>query len=429
MVKETGYYDTLGVSPTATADELKKAYRKLAMKYHPDKNPNEGERFKAISQAYEVLADAKKREIYDQGGEEAIKEGGSGGGGGHNPMDIFNMFFGAGGGRRGHDGPQKGKDVVHQLSVTLEELYNGNTRKLALKKKVLCSACEGRGGKEGAVQKCDGCRGSGMQVRIQQIAPGMVQQIQSVCGKCEGQGERISDKDRCKTCNGKKTSQQREILEVHVDKGMKDGQQIRFAGQGDQEPGIEAGDVIIVLDEEKHERFERKGQDLYLKMDLSLTEALCGCQKAVTTLDKRPLVLALIPGEVITTGDFKCVLGEGMPMYKNPFEKGRLVIQFNVVFPPDNWISSEKLAELEKLLPPRVDCKIPMDAEECELQRFDPTQQQRDRRGSSQRGGGRGHAHHPFAHMMGGHGHGGDDSDDEDGGAGMGGQRVQCANQ
>ena len=148
---------------------MKKAYRKLASKYHPDKNPNEGEKFKQISQAYEVLSDAKKRELYDKGGEQAIKEGGAGGGFG-SPMDIFDMFFG-GGGRMQRE--RRGKNVVHQLSVTLEDLYNGATRKLALQQNVICDKCEGRGSKKGAVKCCSNCRGTGMH----QIGPGMVQQI------------------------------------------------------------------------------------------------------------------------------------------------------------------------------------------------------------------------------------------------------------
>lgn len=147
MVKETKFYDVLGVKPGCSQDDLKKAYRKLALKYHPDKNPNEGERFKQISQAYEVLSDPEKKQIYDMGGEQALKEGG-GGGGFSSPMDLFDMFFGGGfGGGRDKRRERRGKNVVHQLSVTLEELYKGCIRKLALQKNIICDKCEGRVGR------------------------------------------------------------------------------------------------------------------------------------------------------------------------------------------------------------------------------------------------------------------------------------------
>ncbi|XP_049946336.1 dnaJ homolog subfamily A member 1 [Schistocerca serialis cubense] len=377
MVKETTYYDVLGVKPNCTLDELKKAYRKLALKYHPDKNPNEGEKFKQISQAYEVLSNPEKRRIYDQGGEQALKEGG--GNGFSAPMDIFDMFFGqAFGGRgRGRARERRGKDVIHQLSVSLEELYKGAVRKLALQKNVICDKCEGRGGKKGAVETCPACHGNGMQVHIQQLGPGMIQQIQSMCSECRGQGERINPKDRCKQCQGKKTIRDRKILEVHVDKGMVDGQKIVFGGEGDQEPGLEPGDIIIVLDEKEHEMFKRSGCDLIMRMNIELVEALCGFQRVIRTLDDRDLVITCLPGEVTKHGDVKCILNEGMPQYKNPFEKGRLIIQFLVNFPAT--IPPEVIPQLENCLPPRPESMIPDGAEECLLMEMDPEHEARRR--------------------------------------------------
>merc|ERR1712032_1659866 len=311
------------------------------------------------------------------GGEQGIKEGGSGGGGGMNPMDIFDMFSGGGGGDpfgRGSFGRQRGprrtKNLVHQLSVSLEDMYNGTVRKLALQKNVICDGCEGIGGKPGAVQKCPNCRGTGMQ------------QIQSMCGECHGEGERVDPKLRCKKCNGRKVNRERKILEVSVDKGMEDGQKVTFSGEGDQEPGLEPGDIIIVLDEKAHALFKRNGQDLIMKMDVSLTEALTGLKKAVKTLDERTLVIQTVRGEVIKSGDLKMVRGEGMPQYRNPFEKGRLIIQFNVVFPPALEPSvAEKLASI---LPPADEPILPDEVDEVDLNDFDPEadrQQQHHRMG------------------------------------------------
>merc|ERR1719187_394938 len=358
--------------------------------------------------AYEVLSNPEKRKLYDQAGEQGIKEGGGGGGGGMNPMDIFDMFFGGGGG--GHPfgrgrgrGPRRTKNLMHQLSVSLEDMYNGSVRKLALQKNVICDGCEGLGGKAGAVQKCPNCRGTGMQVRIQQLGPGMMQQIQSMCGECHGEGERVDPKLRCKKCNGRKVNRERKILEVSVDKGMGDGQKVTFSGEGDQEPGLEPGDIIIVLDEKEHPTFKRNGQDLVMKMDISLTEALTGMKKTIKTLDDRTLVIQTVRGEVIKTGDLKQIQGEGMPQYRNPFEKGRLIIQFNVVFPPN--LEPSVAEALAKVLPPVEEPMVPDDHDEVDMNDFDP---ENDRHNQNNR--------HQYDDDEEGHGHGH-------------GPGVQCASQ
>ncbi|XP_063053815.1 dnaJ homolog subfamily A member 1 isoform X1 [Engraulis encrasicolus] len=403
MVRETGFYDLLGVSPKASPDEIKKAYRKLALKYHPDKNPNEGERFKLISQAYEVLSDAKKRDLYDQGGEQAIKEGGMAGEG-SSPMDIFNMFFG-GGGRTQRE--RRGKNVVHQLGVTLEEMYNGATRKLGLQKNVICEKCDGYGGKKGTLQKCSTCKGRGVQIQVHQIGPGMIQQVQSVCSDCQGQGESFSAKDRCKKCDGQKVERKKKILEVHIEKGMKDSQKIPFHGEGDQEPGLEPGDVLIVLDQKEHSVFQRQENNLFMKMDIKLVEALCGFRKTIQTLDDRTLVITSHPGQVVKHNDVRCVQGEGMPVYKEPYEKGLLIIQFQVEFPQNDFLPQSLLPQLERLLPERDDVMLSDDMEEVDLEEMGSDHNQRKSYNSSK----------PAYN---------DDDDDEDGPRTQG---VQCQTQ
>uniref|UniRef100_A0A803PR54 DnaJ-like protein n=1 Tax=Cannabis sativa TaxID=3483 RepID=A0A803PR54_CANSA len=187
----TKYYEVLGVSKNATPEELKKAYRKAAIKNHPDKG-GDPEKFKELAQAYEVLNDPEKREIYDQYGEDALKEGMSGGGPSHNPFDIFESFFGGGafgGGSSSRGRRQKqGEDVVHTLKVSLEDLYNGASKKLSLSRNALCQKCKGKGCKSGIAGKCYGCQGSGMKVSMRQIGLGMIQRMQHVCPDCQGSG-------------------------------------------------------------------------------------------------------------------------------------------------------------------------------------------------------------------------------------------------
>uniref|UniRef100_A0A8C3G0Y8 DnaJ heat shock protein family (Hsp40) member A2 n=1 Tax=Cyclopterus lumpus TaxID=8103 RepID=A0A8C3G0Y8_CYCLU len=373
-VVDTKLYDILGVSPSSTENELKKAYRKLAKEYHPDKNPNAGDKFKEISFAYEVLTNPEKKELYDRYGEQGLREGG---GGGPGMDDIFSHIFGGGlfgfmggqGSRSRNGGRRRGEDMVHPLKVTLEDVYNGKTTKLQLSKNVLCSTSL---------------------TRLIYPTPGEV----------------ISEKDRCKKCEGKKVVKEVKILEVHVDKGMKHGQKITFGGEADQAPGVEPGDIVLVLQEKENETFRRDGNDLFMNHKLGLVEALCGFQFMLKHLDERQIVVKYPAGKVIEPGSVRVVRGEGMPQYRNPFEKGDLYIKFDVQFPDNNWISPEKLVELEDMLPSRSEPPIiTADTEEVDLQDYDVSQ--------SSTSGSRREAYN--------------DSSDEEGG--HHGPGVQCAHQ
>ncbi|KAI9190587.1 uncharacterized protein BJ171DRAFT_544236 [Polychytrium aggregatum] len=355
MVKETKYYEVLGVDPSCSENDLKKAYRKLALKYHPDKNPDAGDQFKEISHAYEILSDSNKRQVYDQFGEAGLN--GDGGMGGGMPTDIFEHLFGGGHSNffdRRPQGPRRGKDMLHSLKVSLEDLYKGKVSKLALQKQVLCAKCDGKGGKDGvAPSTCQGCGGRGIKVVIRQMGP-MIQQMQQTCPDCNGEGEILKEKDRCKQCNGKKINTERKILEVFIEKGMRSGQKIPFAGEADQAPGIIPGDIIIVLEEKEHARFTRKDDDLFIKVKIDLLTALTGGQFSIKHLDDRILLVNILPGEVIRPGARKCIRHEGMPRYKNPFDKGGLFIEFEVEFPENNWVTDEaKFKLLEQVLPAR----------------------------------------------------------------------------
>lgn len=368
---ETKFYDILGVNPSATDAELKKAYRKQALKYHPDKNPNAGDKFKEISQAYEVLSDPDKREIYDEFGEQGIKEqGGRGGGAGFtSPMDMFNMFFGGGmpGGGGRNRSKAKSQPMVHKLSVSLEELYNGKLRKIAANRDLKCSGCDGKGGSN--VTTCTDCKGRGMKVSTRQIGPGMIQQMQSACDKCQSKGEVVDPKSICKACKGKRTVRDKKILEIHVEAGMASNHKFTFHGEGDHEPGKEPGDIIIQLEEKEHSLFQRHGTDLSMRIDISLHEALCGLKVPIQTLDNRHILLSTKPGEIVKHGAMKMVEGEGFPTHRDPFHKGRLIVVFNVEFPTE--LNAEVATELANLLPKHQGKVIPKDSDVVKMADFD----------------------------------------------------------
>ncbi|KAK7043725.1 Type I HSP40 co-chaperone [Paramarasmius palmivorus] len=355
MVRETKFYDLLEVSPNASEADLKKAYRKKALRLHPDKG-GDPELFKEVTHAYEVLSDPEKRSIYDARGEAGLSE--AGGMGGMDPQDLFSQlfggggfggggFFGGGGGRS--QGPRKTKDLVHRIHVTLEDLYKGKTTKLALTRNIICSKCKGKGGKEGAVRTCSTCNGRGVKMIIRQMGP-MIQQMQSACDDCAGTGEIINPKDRCGQCKGKKTVPDKKVLEVHIDKGMKGGQTIQFRGESDQAPNAETGDVIIVIEEKPHDRFKRQENDLIYEQEIDLLTALGGGQFSIKHLDDRALIVKLEPGEVIKHGDLKVIHGQGMPSQRH-HEPGDMYIKLTVAFPDS--ISPEAIPLLESALPPR----------------------------------------------------------------------------
>jgi len=248
--------------------------------------------------------------------------------------------------------------------VTLEDLYKGKTTKLSLQKNVLCADCNGKGSKNPqAVTKCGGCKGQGIKITLRQIAPGMVQQMQQTCPECRGAGEVIREKDRCTRCTGSKTYSEKKVLDVYIDKGMRHGQRVVFAGEGDQSPDIIPGDIIVVLQQKEHQTFKRDGDDLYMEQELTLHEALCGYELRINHLDGRILRVIGTPGQVVTPGDTKCIIGEGMPIHKRPYEKGRLIIRFTVQFPKQLKEDAVKL--LEKALP-RPKAKPPVKDEEVE---------------------------------------------------------------
>lgn len=379
MVVETKLYDLLGVDPCADENEIKKSYRKMALKCHPDKNPGDSaasEKFKDISRAFEVLSDCEKRAIYNQYGEAGLSEscGHGAPAGFSNPSDLFEHLFGFSTGRRDH-GPRKGKDMTHHLNVSLEDLYKGKTSKLAFEKTVICCKCSGRGGKEDALQTCPACKGHGIRTRIIRMGP-MIQQYQSSCEECQGQGKYFKEKDSCKACHGKGMVQERKILEVRVNPGMNNEQKIVFKEESHQSPSIIPGDVLVVLKEKPHPRFKREKENLFTDVEIDLVTALSGGEFVLKHLDDRFLHISICKGEIITPGAIKVIERQGFPSERHPCEFGRLYIKFDIKFPLPCELSPANMCALESALPPRraLQCLQGASVNECVLSAFDPSQ-------------------------------------------------------
>lgn len=296
--------------------------------------------------------------------------------------NLFSQIFGGGlfsmGGMRGPGMRQKqrGEDTVHPLKVSLEDVYNGKTSKLELSKNVICKACNGVGGKARTV--CKDCKGHGITVTYKVIGQGLTQHVQRRCAECQGQGTTLSEKDCCWTCKGKRVINETKILEVHIDKGMKDCQKFYFAGEGDQQPDMEPGDVIIILQQKEHPIFQRIADDLFMTHTITLTEALCGFTFVLKHLDGRDLLIKNEPGTIISPGDLKGIKNEGMPHYKNPFEKGNLYIKFQISFPDNNFQTEEVLKSIESLLPPRSPFVMPVGENVEEVIMMEYTEEKRE---------------------------------------------------
>lgn len=330
MVKDSEYYNILGVEVNATEDEIKRAYRKLALKYHPDKNkePSAQEKFKEVSMAYECLSDPDKRKMYDQYGKDS-----AGMEGGIDPNDIFASFFGGSARTRGEPKP---KDIMHELPVPLETFYTGKTVKLAITRDRLCSKCGGSGSKiSNASAKCKDCSGRGVRMVTRQLAPGFIQQMQVTCPTCQGKGTSIREEDKCDACKGRQTVTEKKIFDVVIEKGMHQGDNVTFRGEGTQIPDVRlAGDIIVIFAQKPHPLFTRKGNHLIISHTISLAEALTGFAMNITHLDKRELSLVSPNGFIVDPYKLYSVPREGMPVPRTGgVERGNLVIKFTVVFP------------------------------------------------------------------------------------------------
>ena len=339
------YYEVLGVSKTATQDELKKAYRKLARKYHPDlnkDNPEAAEKFKECNEAYSVLSDEQKRAQYDQFGPEAFENGGMGGGpgaggfggfggfGGSGMEDIFDMFFGGQGrgGRSNNVGPQRGADLRYDMEITFEEAAFGVGKEISLKRAERCEHCHGEGAEPGSkVETCPECHGSGY-VRFTQNTMFGQMVNERPCSRCHGEGKIISNP--CKECGGSGTVKKTKKLKVKIPAGVDNGSRLRVGGEG--EAGLKggpSGDLYVYLYVKPHKFFERDGTTVLCEVPINIVQATLGAEIKVPTLDGQ--VTMKVP-EGTQPGKVMRLKGKGIPSLRGG-GRGDQLVRMKVVVP------------------------------------------------------------------------------------------------
>ena len=358
------FYEVLGVEKTASADEIKKAYRKAAMKYHPDRNPGDKEaeaKFKEAGEAYEVLSDDDKRSRYDQFGHQGVDPnfnpgfggfgGGFGGGSGFGGFgdfgDIFSDFFGGGASRSSaRNAPRRGENVASRLELTFEEAAFGVEKEVSATRIENCAKCSGSGSADGAVDTCTRCGGSG-QIRTTQNFMGMAMQSTSPCPVCSGRGKVI--KNPCTICKGKGKVRRPQKVKVKVPAGVDEGQMVRVHGQGNVGTnGGPAGDLLVEIILKRHKLFERDGADVLCELPISFTQAALGAQIEIPTLDGK--VSYEIP-EGTQTGTTFRLREKGIPYVNNRSRRGDQLVTVVVEIPTRlNREQKELLRQFEESL-------------------------------------------------------------------------------
>jgi DnaJ family protein A protein 2 len=345
----TSYYDLLEVSKTATKEELAKAYKKMALKWHPDRNLDNKEyaeeMFKKVGSAYEALKDDNKREIYDRFGEEGLKNGSGMAEGGFNPFEMFSSMFGGGmpgmpGMGRGGPRNDENKPIVHEVICSLREVYVGAKRHENIERIVFCNPCDGTGFKDKNVHPCSTCNGKGVQVMIHQIGPGMVQQSTRSCSACKGTGNDVAHA-HCEKCNGQKKYKESIKIEVDIKKGTKkQSQPFILRGKGNQTGPNTFGDLAIIFNVHDDQVYSRKGNDLYRKVDISLRKALLGFKLTLDHIDGKKIVVE--SSNIISPNSVKKIpklgfMDTGSGLY------GDYYIEFNIIF-PERYNSKQRQA-------------------------------------------------------------------------------------